>query len=46
MTAPANRTAKPTSHPFMDYDLGFLDQEQGGVEPALNPFAPEKVSTM
>ena len=31
---------------FMDYDLGFFDQEQGRVEPALNPFAPEKVLTM
>ena len=31
---------------FMDYDLGFFDKEQGRVEPALNPFAPEKVLTM
>ncbi len=31
---------------FMDYDLGFFDQEQGRVEPAPNPFAPEKVLTM
>jgi hypothetical protein len=31
---------------FMDYDLGFFDQEQGRVELALNPFAPEKVLTV
>ena len=31
---------------FMDYDLGFFDNEAGRVEPALNPFAPEKVLTM
>ena len=31
---------------FMDYDLGFFDQEQGRVESATNPFAPEKVLTM
>jgi hypothetical protein len=31
---------------FMDYDLGFFDNEQGRVEPANNPFAPEKVLTM
>jgi putative transposase len=31
---------------FMDYDLGFFDKEQGRVEPALNPFTPEKVLTM
>jgi len=28
---------------FMDYDLGFFDQDEGRVEPAPNPFAPEKV---
>ena len=31
---------------FMDYDLGFFDNEQGRVEPTLNPFTPEKVLTM
>ena len=31
---------------FMHYDLGFFDKEKGRVEPALNPFTPEKVSTM
>lgn len=31
---------------FLDYDLGFFDAEQGRVEPAQNPFAPEKVLTM
>jgi hypothetical protein len=31
---------------FLDYDLGFFDREEGRVEPASNPFAPEKVSTM
>jgi len=31
---------------FMDYDLGFFDKEKGRVEPAPNPFAPEKVLTM
>ena len=31
---------------FMDYHLGFFDQEKGRVEPAPNPFAPEKVLTM
>ncbi len=30
---------------FMDYDLGFFDKEKGGVEPAPNPFTPEKVLT-
>ncbi|MBD3647293.1 MAG: IS481 family transposase [Pseudomonadales bacterium] len=28
---------------FMDYDLGFFDEEEGRVEPAQNPFLPEKV---
>jgi hypothetical protein len=31
---------------FLDFDLGFFDQEEGRVEPAPNPFGPEKVSTM
>ena len=31
---------------FLDYDLGFFDQDEGRVEPAPNPFAPETVSTM
>lgn len=26
---------------FMDYDLGFFDEEVGRVEPAPNPFKPE-----
>ena len=28
---------------FMDYDLGFFDEDCGRVEPAVNPFLPEKV---
>ena len=31
---------------FMEYDLGFFDKEKGRVEPALNPFGPDKVLTM
>jgi putative transposase len=31
---------------FLDYDLGFFDRDEGRVEPAPNPFAPKKVSTM
>jgi putative transposase len=31
---------------FMHYDLGFFDQEEGRVEPAPNPFGPERVLTM
>jgi len=31
---------------FMDYDLGFFDNEEGRVEPGPNPFAPDKVLTM
>jgi putative transposase len=31
---------------FMDYDLGFFDQDEGRVEPAPNPFVPDKVLTM
>ncbi len=27
---------------FMDYDLGFFDEEVGRIEPATNPFDPEK----
>lgn len=30
---------------FMDYDLGFFNEEEGRVEPGPNPFLPE-VSTM
>jgi hypothetical protein len=30
----------------MHYDLGFFDNEKGRVEPARNPFTPEKVLTM
>jgi putative transposase len=28
---------------FLDYDLGYFDQDEGRVEPGPNPFAPEKV---
>jgi transposase InsO family protein len=28
---------------FLDYDLGFFDKNEDRVEPAKNPFAPEKV---
>jgi len=31
---------------FLDYDLGFFDNERGRVEPGANPFAPDKVLTM
>ena len=31
---------------FLDFDLGFFDREEGRVEPAPNPFEPEKVLTM
>ena len=31
---------------FMDYDLGFFDNERGRVEAGPNPFAPDKVLTM
>ena len=31
---------------FLDFDLGFFDQDQGRIEPGPNPFAPEKVLTM
>lgn len=26
---------------FLEYDLGFFDQDQDCVEPAQNPFAPK-----
>lgn len=28
---------------FIDYDLGFFDKKENRIEPAKNPFAPEKV---
>ena len=31
---------------FMQYDLGFFDQDEGRVEPAPNPFAPQTLLTM
>ena len=31
---------------FLDYDLGFFDDNEARVEPGPNPFAPEKVLTM
>ena len=31
---------------FLNYDLGYFDNERGRVEPAPNPFAPDKVLTM
>ena len=31
---------------FLEYDLGFFDKDNGRVEPANNPFAPEIVLTM
>jgi putative transposase len=31
---------------FLDFDLGFFDRDEGRVEPASNPFGPEKVLTM
>jgi hypothetical protein len=31
---------------FLDFDLGFFDQDEGRVEPAPNPFGPQKVLTM
>ena len=31
---------------FLDHDLGFFDRDEGRVEPAPNPFGPEKVLTM
>jgi putative transposase len=26
---------------FLDYDLGFFDEDVGRVEPVTNPFVPE-----
>ena len=31
---------------FMEYDLGFFDKDEGRIEPAPNPFAPDKVLTV
>ena len=31
---------------FLHFDLGFFDHQEGRVEPAPNPFAPETVLTM
>src|SRR5210317_1712766 len=31
---------------FLEYDLGYFDNERGRVEPGPNPFVPEKVLTM
>ncbi len=31
---------------FMDYDLGFFDNERDRVEPGPNPFTPGKVLTV
>jgi transposase InsO family protein len=31
---------------FLDYDLGYFDKERGRVEPAPNPFTPDKVLTI
>jgi putative transposase len=31
---------------FLDYDLGYFDNERGRVEPGPNPFMPDKVLTM
>ncbi|WP_428101686.1 hypothetical protein [Candidatus Rariloculus sp.] len=31
---------------FLGHDSGFFDQDEGRVEPAPNPFVPEKVLTM
>jgi putative transposase len=31
---------------FLDYDLGYFDNERGRVEPGPNPFVPDKVLTM
>jgi putative transposase len=31
---------------FLDYDLGYFDNERGRVEPGPNPFTPDKVLTM
>jgi hypothetical protein len=31
---------------FLDFDLGFVDREEGRVEPAPNAFGSKKVLTM
>jgi transposase InsO family protein len=31
---------------FLDYDLGYFDNERGRVEPARNPFVPDRVLTI
>jgi putative transposase len=31
---------------FLEYDLGYFDNERGRVEPGPNPFMPDKVLTM
>jgi putative transposase len=31
---------------FLEYDLGFFDNDEDRVEPGPNPFAPDKVLTM
>ena len=31
---------------FLEYDLGFFDQEQDRVEPGPDPYAPDKVLAM
>jgi putative transposase len=31
---------------FLDYDLGYFDNERGRVEPGPNSFDPDKVLTM
>jgi putative transposase len=31
---------------FLDYDLGFFDTEKGRVEPAPNPFVPDRLLTI
>ncbi len=31
---------------FLEYDLGYFDNDRGRVEPGPNPFVPDKVLTM
>ena len=31
---------------FLDYDLGYFDNERGRMEPGPNPFTPNKLLTM
>ncbi len=31
---------------FLEYDLGYFDNERGRLEPGPNPFVPDKVLTM